>query len=85
MLLLTDELGNTCYYGVTEYINLDYNTLVAGGALFENVLFNAGFMFTDIIELILNNPSTVTDYSYFVGYRTGDFFIRFFYKDTTVI
>ena len=85
MLLLTDELGNTCYYGIDTYVNLDYNTLVAGGLLFENVLFNAGFMFTDVIELILNSPSTVTDYPYFVGYRTGDFFIRFLYKDTTVI
>ena len=49
MLLLTDELGNTCYYGINEYVNLDYNTLIAGGAIIENVLYNAGFMFTDVI------------------------------------
>ena len=49
MLLLTDEVGNTCYYGIETYVNLDYNTLIAGGAIVENILYNAGFMFTDVI------------------------------------
>lgn len=48
-LLLVDEVSHSCYYGIDTYVNLDYNTLVAGGAIFQNILYNAGFMFTDVV------------------------------------
>ena len=82
---LVDDLGNTCYYGIDTYVNLDYSTFVTGGVVLENLLYNAGFMFTDVVEIVLNSAVTVSNYPYFVAYRVGDFFIRFFYKDTTTI
>ena len=85
MMSLVDDLGNTCYYGIETYVKLDYNTLIVGGLILENVLYNAGFMFTDIIEIVLNDASTVPSFPYYVGYRAGDFLIRFFYKDSTQI
>lgn len=82
---LVDDLGNTCYYGVETYVVLDYSTFVTGGAVLENVLYNAGFMFTDVLEIVLNNENTITQWSYFIAFRVGDFLIRFFYKDSTTI
>ena len=52
---LIDDLGNTCYYGIETYVDLDYSSFVSGGGILTNVLFNAGFMFTDVIEIVLGN------------------------------
>lgn len=57
---LIDDLGNTCYYGVETYVALDYSTFISGGGVLENLLYNAGFMFTDVVEIVLNNDTTVT-------------------------
>ena len=52
---LIDDLGNTCYYGIETYVVLDYSTFVSGGGILSNVLYNAGFMFTDVIEIVLGS------------------------------
>ena len=85
MMSLFDDLGHTCYYGVETYVNTDYDTFISTDGVLTNVLYNAGFMFTDIIEIILNDATTVNDYDYFVGFRIGDFLIRFIYRATIQI
>ena len=80
-MLLIDGMGNHCYYGVESYIVLDYATFFTLGGIGENVLFNLGFMFTDIVEILLNGPDTIHKWTYYVAYRVGDFAMRFFYKD----
>jgi hypothetical protein len=46
-----------------------------------NVLYNAGFMFTDILDIIYYDYSNTDPYWYYVAYRMGDFFVRFFIRD----
>ena len=44
-----------------------------------NVLYNAGYMFTDILDLVYYNYANTNPYWYYVAYNMGDFFIRFFF------
>lgn len=81
---LTDEISNNCYYFFAPYLTLDYSTFLNGNTLLENVLYNAGFMFTDIITVATTDPLTVSNWSYVLASTIGDFLIRFFYRDTSL-
>jgi hypothetical protein len=54
-----------------------------GETLVTNILYNLGFQFTDVLDLIFIDPSNVEPFWYYVSYRVGDFLIRFIYKDTS--
>ena len=54
-----------------------------GETLVTNILYNLGFQFTDVLDLIFIDPANTEPFWYYVAYRAGDFVIRFFYKDTT--
>ena len=54
-----------------------------GETFITNILYNLGFQFTDILDLIFIDPSNTEPFWYYVFYRVGDFMIRFIYKDTT--
>lgn len=54
-----------------------------GETLVTNILYNLGFQFTDVLDLIFIDPSNTEPFWYYVSYRIGDFLIRFIYKDTT--
>jgi hypothetical protein len=45
-----------------------------------NILYNVGFQFTDILNLIFINPAMTQPFWYFVFYTIGDFLIRFLYR-----
>ena len=49
----------------------------------KNLLYNAGFMFTDVLDLVFYDPSDKNPYWYYFFFRVGDFFIRIFFRDTT--
>jgi hypothetical protein len=85
MLSVVDEISNTCYYGITSYVSLDATSAFSGDKILQNTLYNAGFMFTNIILLFTTEYWQVTNYSYFVGAYIGDTIIRFFYYDPTTI
>jgi hypothetical protein len=55
-----------------------------GETLVTNILYNLGFQFTDVLDLIFIDPSNTEPFWYYVFYRVGDFMIRFIYKDTSV-
>ena len=54
-----------------------------GETLVTNILYNLGFQFTDILDLIFIDPSNLEPFWYYVFFRVGDFLIRFIYKDTS--
>jgi hypothetical protein len=85
MLSLSDEIANTCYYGITSYVSLDVGTTFGWSSILSNVLYNAGFMFTDIVVLLTTSSWEVSNYSYFIGAYVGDFLMRFLYYDPTAI
>lgn len=51
----------------------------------ENLLYNAGFMWTDAINYIYFTPETVPDgdFGFFTLYLAGDFLMRIFVADRT--
>ena len=55
-----------------------------GETFVTNILYNLGFQFTDILDLIFIDPENKEPFWYYVFYRVGDFMIRFMYKDTTM-
>jgi hypothetical protein len=54
-----------------------------GETLVTNILYNLGFQFTDVLDLIFIDPANTEPFWYYVAFRVGDFFIRFLYKDTS--
>ena len=46
-----------------------------------NFLYNVGFMFTDILDIIDYDYSSTDPYWYYVFYRVGDFLVRFIYRE----
>ncbi len=54
-----------------------------GETLILNILYNLGFQFTAILDLIFIDPESKDPFWYYVAYRIGDFLIRFLYRDTT--
>lgn len=51
----------------------------------ENLLYNAGFMYTDAINYVYFTPETVPDgdFGFFTLYLAGDFVMRIFVADRT--
>ena len=55
-----------------------------GETLITNILYNLGFQFTNVLDLIFIDPENKEPFWYYVFYIVGDFMIRFVYKDTTM-
>lgn len=72
-----------CYFGAKTWI--DDNTLihlVTELHIVENFFFNIGYMWTDIVMLIVGRPGeTQTDYAYYVAFYVGDFIFRWLFKE----
>lgn len=48
---------------------------------FINIIFNIGFIWTDIIMLTLGNPTnTVSAFPFYMSFYVGDLLFRFFFK-----
>jgi hypothetical protein len=72
----------SCYYGILEYLDEEFiNTLFVEFDLFNNILFNIGYMWTDIVMLLVGRPGeTETDYGFYLAFYTGDFIFRFIFR-----
>jgi hypothetical protein len=47
-----------------------------------NILFNAGYIWSDIVMLIVGDPNkTKNDYAYYLGFYVGDLVLRFFFSN----
>jgi hypothetical protein len=49
--------------------------------LLINLLYNIGFQFTDILDLIFIENNLPEPFWYYVFYKIGDFVIRFIFRD----
>ena len=86
-LKLFDEFGIYCMDAFVYDLGTAYweNLFSEWWGVFENLLYNLGFMWTDIINYIYFTPDTVPDgdYGFFTCYLIGDFLMRFFVADRT--
>lgn len=80
-LALTDDLTINCILAVQESSTTNILSIFSSNEVFINILYNAGFMFTDILDLIFYDNSSTDPFYYYASYRFGDFFIRFVYSD----
>jgi len=73
-----------CYYGTITFFNPDnLLKLFTELNLLVNIAFNSGYMWTDVVMLVLGRPGeTETDYAYYVMYYIGDFLLRFLFKES---
>ena len=73
-----NPIAVNCYYGISQTMTTSqYEDLLIGDTLLVNVLYNAGFIYTDIFDLVTNDPSTVSNWPYYLAYQVGDCFVRF--------
>ena len=74
-----------CYWGYVEYFTVDtLINLFVEFNIFYNVLFNIGFIWTDIIMLLVGRPGkTETDYAFYVAFYIGDLIFRFIFRQAT--
>jgi hypothetical protein len=89
-LKYTNSISTSCYYGLIVYgfditalqdVYESYNFL-------ENAMFNAGFIWTDIVMLLVGyynkgDPTTDTNWFYYMSYYTGDLIFRFIFMADT--
>lgn len=83
MLSSTDDLWINCYKAVDDVTNVSWGDFLTTDTLLQNILYNLGYMFTDVLDLVFYDPDNTDPYWYYVAYRVGDFIIRFFYYDTS--
>ena len=71
-----------CYYSVFSIIDpVTYSNLFTNNAIVFNLLFNLGFMYTDVSSIIqLNQATEGTNYWRKMGKYGGDFIMRIFYR-----
>jgi hypothetical protein len=56
-LLYIEPISVYCYYGGLEYFNLQsLVNLYTDFDFLQNILFNAGFIWTDIVMLLVGKP-----------------------------
>ncbi|CDW77793.1 UNKNOWN [Stylonychia lemnae] len=84
ILQSVDDITINCVLGVQTSANTDVTKLFTSDGVLTNILYNAGFMFTDVLDIIRYDDSDTNPYWYYVFYRVGDFLIRFVYRDTTL-
>ena len=78
-----DDITKDCYLGFWETFEADtYLDLFGWEPLLLNFLYNAGFMYFDLLNIFGGNGvyETVT-WPYFLAYNVGDLVVRFFYRD----
>jgi hypothetical protein len=84
-LVYVNPITVYCYYGGLDYFNLEsLRNLYQDFDFLQNILFNAGFIWTDIIMLLVGKPGkTETDYAFYVAFYVGDLIFRFIFRSAT--
>ena len=85
LLTKTDDIWENCYKAVLGVASVpsSISDIWTTDILLINILYNLGYMFTDVLDLVFYDPTNENPYWYYVAYRVGDFFIRFIYHDTS--
>ena len=71
-----------CWYGIKQYVDGQYLLdLIIKFKIFEVIMFNLGYMWTDFVMLALGRPGqTESDFAYYVSFYIGDFIFRWIFK-----
>lgn len=81
LMSYTGPITATCYKGVNETLSSGtFSNLEKGDTLLVNILYNAGYMYTDVFDIITGVPSTGLTWPYYLAFQVGDFFARFLYE-----
>lgn len=81
VLQIADDITINCWLGIKASAAVDTAELLTMDGIPTNLLYNAGFMFTDILNLVNYNVLSTDPYWYYVAYNAGDFLVRFIYRD----
>jgi hypothetical protein len=49
------------------------------------MLYNLGYMFTNVLGIVIYDVTNTNAYSYYLSYRLGDTLVRFLYRDKTAV
>ena len=73
-----------CYYGSVIALQPEnIRKLFLNWEILNNIIFNLGFMWTDVVMLVVGKPGqTEVDYAYYFAFYTGDLIFRFLFKET---
>jgi hypothetical protein len=74
-----------CYYGIMASSNITPQTLFSTDEVVQNLLYNLGYMFTNILGLVIYDETNTEAYAYYVSYRIGDLLVRFLYRDKDAV
>ena len=71
-----------CYYGFRKFFNQEnLENLWLELDVVKNILFNLGYMYTDITMIVIGVPGyTETDYMYYIMFYISDFLFRFLFR-----
>ena len=86
LMTKTDDIYENCYNAIAGTATLpnEFSDMFSAQSPFLlNILYNFGYMFTDILDLFFYDPENTNPYWYYVGFRLGDFSIRFIYRDSS--
>lgn len=81
VLQVTDDITINCWLGIKDAAALDTQQLTTMDGIPTNLLYNAGFMFTDILNLIYYDELSDDPYWYYLAFNMGDFLVRFIYRE----
>ena len=84
-LVYVKSISVYCYYGGLEYFTWQsIVNLYTDFDFLQNILFNEGFIRTDIVMLLVGVPGkTETDYAFYLFFYIGDFIFRFIFRSAT--
>ena len=84
-----NPINVNCYYGFRVFVEPDsLEDVYSTYNFFENAIYNLGFIYTDIIMLLVGyynkeNPTTDTNWYYYMAYYVGDLIFRFVFMAET--
>lgn len=82
LLGFTYDLTYNCYYGIAEFLTVENLELLwLRFDILKNIMFNIGYMYTDIVMLSIGVPGqTQSDYMYYLFFYIGDLTFRLFFR-----
>ena len=76
-----------CYYGFSSFISADFFSKLFSAEELNlplNIAYNSGFIYTDIVMLMIGVPGeTTVDWMYYVFFYVGDIIFRFFFREAS--
>lgn len=86
MFSYIDEITYNCLYAILTYTTVNFTAEnFEWLQILYNVLFNLGYMYTAIFNLVVYDETQVKNYAYFLSANIGDFLMRFLFRDKSIL